>query len=190
MVEVSRPITVLIILIMMTGVAAEDIQDVRGFVYKQAMGSAKVSYDSIEVVIKIDINELAYQYKKLTNTNLDLETFCKNEVVIKSFNSCKNIAAITKLKLEKIEISLNNLIGKKRQKRAINEIGRVVKILFGNLDDEDARRYERNFKIINKNEKNFQNITRENFGIIKKSINFNSKIVEENIKKSTEKRNN
>lgn len=53
MAEVSRPITVLIILIMMTGVAAEDIQDVRGFVYKQAMGSAKVSYDSIEVVIDL-----------------------------------------------------------------------------------------------------------------------------------------
>ena len=98
--------TTILTVMTITGLWTNDIQEIRGFVYKQTIGNAKISYDMVELIIKIDINTIKNEYEKLKTINEKLASICKSEVVINNFKSCNKIAELTKLKLVKLESGL------------------------------------------------------------------------------------
>lgn len=54
---------------------------------------------------------------------------------------------------DRLTIKINNLFSYKRNKRGlINGLGSIVKAISGNLDSEDAVKYDKLFEKINKNQ--------------------------------------
>lgn len=79
-------------------------------------------------------------------------------------------------------IKINNLFVHRRNKRGlINGLGNIIKAITGNLDSEDAERYEKLFEKINNNQKLLQKQNLETIKLNKEMIDkFNKQL--ENIK--------
>jgi len=91
-------------------------------------------------------------------------------------------------KLQQLRGRVERLLPKKRLRRGlINGLGKVVKIVTGNLDEDDGRRIENNFKTITNNQKEltakankqeiFNNDIKERFNNITEHINREQQII-------------
>ncbi|XP_050315541.1 uncharacterized protein LOC126750082 [Anthonomus grandis grandis] len=141
-----------------------------------------------------DINPIISQYLIMQKTIYDLEKNIENCSLYKKeyFNSY-NLASTLKEKIKNQILQINPFSLKTREKRGlINGLGSIVKSITGNLDNEDAQRYDSAITSIMQNENNIKLLMQEQITIIdnsnklfqklSKNLTSNQNILESQIK--------
>lgn len=181
-------ITILLYCLLMAKLVGEtlaDITDIKGYVAREKIGLASLEKDQTEIVITVEIRELELEFKRFRLIEEPLNKTC-NKNTIENFGICRKLIGLTKIRLDKIRELLDDFQEPHRTKRSINALGKIIKIITGNLDNDDAKRYEKNFNILRQNQKNLSNDTNLNFKLIEKTININANQLKTQMKKINE----
>lgn len=152
-------------------------------IHYEKLGTCKLFNDEWRMITFVNMKSHEQKHK-LIKTYYGLTVrICGQSKEMQKF--CENFLRVSESVLRSIEQhkeTLEYLVGhnstKNRYKRGlVNAIGRVSKLIFGTLDDEDADYYNSRISQFTKNEQNLAQIIREQSHVIQTTIsNFNSTI--------------
>jgi Baculovirus F protein len=135
------------------------------------MGTALTKVGIWTIIYNFDMVELSKEIITLKRLKTELEELCDNIPTNDSLNiQCRRIREILKDDFEEImskEDYLENKIGKEREKRSINFLGKFEKWMKGTLDYEDGLYYDRQLEILKGNEENIKHNADKQITIIK-----------------------
>lgn len=139
------------------------------------LGTAQNKVNSWSFIQVIDLSNLIREFHDLQYQYVRIKNAFENETNIaqsykKSFYNSYNLAQSLENKIT-IQINQLNPLFKTRSKRGlINGLGSVIKAITGNLDQEDAQKYEKAINTLTNNQNKIKTVVHDQISLLTKSI--------------------
>lgn len=114
------------------------------------MGNAFLQKGTWKLVTCINLNDLAFEVKRLSNLFNSAQDYCSHQEYPEMYEHCQRYDQLFKNTFDQIQTNFEiinhyTIIRKSRRKRGlINGIGDVSKYLFGTLDEDDKQELDKN----------------------------------------------
>lgn len=136
--------TILLLLLCLFAIKAEEIVTLEPGIYNEVIGEMKIIDSQWNMVINFNLTELTSNIEKTKTVFADLKKFCVYMRHHKQDANCfKEVRIGTDLirRLENDDLRVHDLLGKSRVKRGFfNIIGSGLKFFFGTMDSTDAEK--------------------------------------------------
>jgi hypothetical protein len=146
-------------------------------IYYENKGQVNLYNTEWQVVVYHDLKGINIQSSEIDIYVKYINNLCR-KLVIQNWTDCHHFPEISKEKLEQIkrtedlirEIS-DHKIQKTRKRRGVfNFIGEISKVLFGTLDNEDAKYYNDQIKHFEENSEDFTKLLKQQLIIVRSSL--------------------
>ena len=146
-------------------------------IYYKSKGMAVLYNMMWKTIVYVDLQEIDKESVALRQYVQHVELLC-HASVIRNWTGCAHFGEECKDRLDQIskaeillkEMTGQNLIGKRRRRGVFNFIGELSKILFGTMDDDDAKYYNEQIKAFEQNSGDLTTLMKQQVSVVKSSL--------------------
>jgi hypothetical protein len=171
--------------------------------YYEHKGIAVLYNVEWKTIVYVDLNKVDNETLTLRQYVYHVEMLCQTSV-IRNWTGCAHFSEDAKEKLaqlSKTELLLREITGQRvdrlRRKRGVfNFIGELSKLLFGTMDDDDAKYYNEQIKLFEQNSDDMTTLMKQQLSVMKSSlgainntlaeVDYNEKLLKQGIGKVTD----
>jgi hypothetical protein len=146
-------------------------------IYFESKGHAKLYNTEWKTVVYINLKETTNQSVLVGQYIKHIKQLCQ-ETEIRNWTGCNHFADSARDKFRQVQKAedllvdiTDNRYSNKRSKRGVfNFIGEVSKILFGTLDDDDAKFYNEQIRHFEENSDSLTNLLKQQLIVVKSTL--------------------
>ena len=171
-------------------------------VYYESKGTAVLYNVAWRTIVYVDLTKIDNETMILKQYVNHVDVLCQN-TVIRNWTGCAHFGNDARERLNQLTKTENLLkeitgqeTGGKRKKRGVfNFIGELSKILFGTMDDDDAKYYNDQIKLFEQNSEDITTLLKQQLSVIRSSlgavnstlmdVEYNENLMKEGISKIT-----
>jgi hypothetical protein len=171
-------------------------------IYYESKGVAVLYNVEWRMVVYVNLNKIDNETLMLRQYVHHVQRLCQ-ATIVRNWTGCVHFGSDTRLRLNqlaKTEGLLKEITGQetghKRKKRGVfNFIGELSKVLFGTMDDDDAKYYNDQIKLFEQNSEDMSTLLREQLSVVRSSlgavnntltdVEYNENLLKEGINKVT-----
>jgi hypothetical protein len=171
-------------------------------VYYESKGTAVLYNVAWRTIVYVDLTKIDNETMILKQYVNHVDVLCQN-TVIRNWTRCAHFGNDARERLNQLTKTENLLkeitgqeTGGKRKKRGVfNFIGELSKILFGTMDDDDAKYYNDQIKLFEQNSEDITTLLKQQLSVIRSSlgavnstlmdVEYNENLMKEGISKIT-----
>jgi hypothetical protein len=158
------------------GYTLDKYDDSTGIYYKNK-GQVNLYNTEWQVVVHHDLKGISIQSTEIDKYVKHANRLCQ-ELAIQNWTDCYHFSEISKEKLEQIkrtenlimEISDHRFQRTRKRRGVFNFIGEISKVLFGTLDNEDAKYYNEQIKHFEENSEDFTKLLKQQLIVVRSSL--------------------
>ena len=146
-------------------------------IYYESQGTA-VLYNTVwKTIVYVDLSEIDNETGALRQYVHHVEILCQASI-IRNWTGCAHFSEDSRNRLDQVsktETLLREItgrdVGNKRKRRGVfNFIGELSKILFGTMDDDDAKYYNEQIKAFEQNSGDMTTLMKQQVSVVKSSL--------------------
>jgi len=139
------------------------------------LGNAQNAIDSWSFVQIFDITSLIENFYNLQGQYVRIKNAFENNTQItdsykKAFINSYNIATFLQNRILEQINQLNPIVNNRKKRGLINAIGSIIKTITGNLDQEDAEKYEKAIEKLSTNQSRLKTSVKDQITLFQKAI--------------------
>ena len=146
-------------------------------IYYENKGVAVLHNIAWRTIVYVNLNKIDNETLALRQYVHHVNTLCQM-TVIKNWTGCAHFGTDARERLNqltKTEGLLKEIMGQetggKRKKRGVfNFIGELSKILFGTMDDDDAKYYNEQIKLFEQNSEDMNTLLKQELSVVRSSL--------------------
>jgi hypothetical protein len=146
-------------------------------IYYENKGQASLFNTEGKTIVYINLGKLSTQSRKLEQYIRHVEKLCQ-EIEMRNLTDCNHFKDTAREKLNQIrkteeillEVTENSHRGTRRKRGLFNFIGEVSKVLFGTMDDDDAKYYNEQIKHFEENSNDITGLLKQQLYVVKSSL--------------------
>jgi hypothetical protein len=143
-------------------------------IYYENKGVAVLYNIAWMTVVYVNLNKIYNETVMLRQYVHHVEMLCQM-TAIRNWTGCAHFRSDTRVCLNQLAKSESLLTGqetgnKRKKRRVLNFIGELSKILFGTMDDDNAKYYNDQIKLFEQNLEDMNTLLRQQLSVVKSSL--------------------
>jgi hypothetical protein len=146
-------------------------------IYFESTGEVSLYNTEWKVVVYVDLKGVKTQSEEIENYIKHVNKLC-NEIAVQNWTDCYHFSETAKDRLMQIKKTEGLILDitdpqsnqTRRMRGIFNFVGEISKILFGTMDDEDARYYNEQIERFEENSDDITELLKEQLYVVKSSL--------------------
>jgi hypothetical protein len=146
-------------------------------IYFESKGQVHLYNTEWQVIVYINLREISSQSNEIEQYIKHIDKLCQ-ELVVQNWTNCYHSSDISRNKLQQVKRTENLTtdisdpkLNKIRKRRGVfNFIGEISKILFGTMDNDDAKYYNEQIKHFEENSDDITKLMKQQLVVVKSTL--------------------
>jgi hypothetical protein len=146
-------------------------------IYFENKGQVHLYNTEWQVIVYIDLKGISNQSNEIERYIKHIDKLCQ-EIVVQNWTDCYHFLEISRKKLQQIkraenlvaDITDRKLYKIRRRRNVFNFIGEISKVLFGTMDNDDAKYYNEQIRQFEENSDDITKLLKQELIVVKSTL--------------------